>query len=339
MSQRFVCFGELLLRLSAPSRQLLLQSPALEVHIGGAEANVAVALSRLGHPVRMVSRVPDNALGAAAVGELRRHGVDTARVGHGAGRMGLYFLTPGAMQRPSEVLYDRAHSAFAIADGRDHDWSACLAGSDWFHLSGITPALGANTAAMAIDAAKAARAAGLRVSFDCNYRSQLWQAWRGDAKALLTRCFEQADIVFGDPRDVAIVLGRHSVGDTPQARFADAANACFAHFPQLRWFAATIRVAHSVDQQLLGAVLAERGAELAEVAPTLLNDIVDRIGAGDAFAAGLLHGLANGEPAARALRLGHAAACLKHGIPGDFPLLRRADLDAFLADVPADVKR
>ena len=150
---RVVCFGELLLRLSAPGREKLLQSPQLEVRIGGAEANVGVSLSCFGHQVAAVGTVADNALGEAAAGELRRYGVDTTGLRKVAGRMGLYFLAPGAIHRPAEVLYDRAGSAFAVAPAEAYDWPALLRGADWLHLSGVTPALGANTAAAALAAA------------------------------------------------------------------------------------------------------------------------------------------------------------------------------------------
>src|SRR5687768_6131452 len=185
MPARIVCFGELLLRLGAPGRQVLLQSPQFEVFVGGAEANVAVSLARFGHDSAQVGVYPDNALGAAAAGELRRHGVDTRALRTGPGRMGLYFLTPGAVHRPSEVLYDRAGSAFALADPAAYDWPALLAGADWLHLSGVTPALGERAAAAAIAAAREARRLGVKVSFDGNYRPKLWEAWNGDAPGLL----------------------------------------------------------------------------------------------------------------------------------------------------------
>ncbi|MDF2481782.1 MAG: sugar kinase [Stenotrophomonas indicatrix] len=162
---RIVCFGELLLRLGAPGRELLLQSPQLQVHVGGAEANVAVSLSRFGHDVAMVSTVAGNALGAHALAELRRHGVDTRGVREDAeGRMGLYFLTTGAVQRASEVVYDRADSAFANSTAADYDWPALLQGAQWLHLSGVSPALGADVAQATLAAARAARALGVRVS-------------------------------------------------------------------------------------------------------------------------------------------------------------------------------
>ena len=189
MKRRVVCFGELLLRLSAPGRERLLQTPGLEVHVGGAEANVAVSLARFGHEAAMVSTVPGNALGETAVGELRRHGVDTGHVRAGEGRMGLYFLSHGALHRPSEVLYDRAESAFVRS--ADYDWERLLEGAHWLHLSGVTPALGESTAQATLAAARAARRRGVMVSFDGNFRRKLWQAWDGDAAMLLRQIFAE----------------------------------------------------------------------------------------------------------------------------------------------------
>ncbi|MEZ5440074.1 MAG: sugar kinase [Lysobacterales bacterium] len=339
MSKQFVCFGELLLRLGAPGRELLLQSPRLEVQVGGAEANVAVALTRLGHCAQVVSAVPATALGAAAVGELRRHGVCTDRVQQRQGRMGLYFLNTGAMHRPSEVLYDRAGSAFALSEPASWDWPTLLNGADVLHMSGITPALGEAAATSTLQALAAARAAGLLVSFDCNYRSQLWQAWAGDAPGLLRQCMAAADIIFGDPRDMALVLGTSYPQADATERFVAAAADCFAQFPQLRCLTATTRQVGAADQQRLGALLALPDGSLQRVEPVALNGIVDRIGAGDAFAAGVLHGWVSGQGAEQALRIGHAAACLKHSIPGDLPLLALADIEAFLSQASADVRR
>jgi 2-dehydro-3-deoxygluconokinase len=185
MSARIVCFGELLLRLAAPGRERLLQTPRLDVRVGGAEANVAVSLAHFGHHTAMVGTVADNALGEAALGELRRHGVDIDGVLRRQGRMGLYFLATGAGHRPSEVLYDRADSAFANTGSGHYDWPAALAGAAVLHVSGVTPALGRTTADTAIAAARAARAAGAMVSFDGNYRPKLWAAWGGDPRSIL----------------------------------------------------------------------------------------------------------------------------------------------------------
>jgi 2-dehydro-3-deoxygluconokinase len=336
---KVVCFGELLLRLGAPGRQLLLQSPVLDVHVGGAEANVAVSLARFGHDARMVGLVADNALGEAALGELRRHSVDTRAVQQAAGRMGLYFLTPGAIQRPSEVLYDRADSVFARAGGGTHDWPVLLAGADWLHVSGVTPALGQQAADGVLVAVKAARAAGVKVSFDGNFRPKLWEAWGGDAPTLLRALMAEADILFASHRDLQVVLGLEFPQATPQERFAAGAAAAFKAFPHLRQMAATVRVQRSVDHHALSGITALRDGHLLTTPSYEVSPIVDRIGTGDAFAAGVLHGGLVGMDSTDALHFGVAAACLKHSLPGDFNLVGSADVLAFLGDSSLDVKR
>ena len=334
-----VCFGELLLRLGAPGRQMLLQSPVLEVHVGGAEANVAVSLARFGHDARMVGVVADNALGEAALGELRRHRVDTRAVQPAAGRMGLYFLTPGAIQRPSEVLYDRADSAFARIGGGTHDWPALLAGADWLHVSGVTPALGQRAADGVLTAVRAARAAGTKVSFDGNFRPKLWEAWGGDAPTILRGLMAEADLLFASHRDLQVVLGLEFPQATPQERFAAGAAAAFQAFPHLRQMAATVRVQRSVDHHVISAITALRDGALHTTAARDVSPIVDRIGTGDAFAAGVLHGGLAGLSAQAALDFGVAAACLKHSLPGDFNLVGAADVHALLGENALDVKR
>jgi 2-dehydro-3-deoxygluconokinase len=339
MRKPLVCFGELLLRLSAPGRQFLLQSPLLEVHVGGAEANVAVSLARFGHPVRMASVVPPNPLGEAAVGELRRHAVDVQHVARGEGRMGLYFLVPGAIHRPSEVLYDRAGSAFARAEVEAIDWQGCLAGAARLHLSGVTPALGATAAEIAIHAARAARAAGIPVSFDGNFRGKLWEAWGGDASSLLRQVIQEVDLLFADHRDMEVVLGARFDEAPAQQRFAAAAEAAFAAFPHLQRFSSTQRQQHNVDHHVLSALLATRDGALHATPAHEITPIVDRIGAGDAFAAGVLHGLHSGMDDPDSLHFGLGAACLKHSVPGDFNLVGVEDVAAFVGRGRFDVRR
>ena len=332
-----VFFGELLLRLSPAGRELLMQSHAFEVHVGGAEANVAVGLANLGHPVRMVSAVPDNPLGRGAVGELRRNGVDTSTVTvQGEGRVGLYFLNPGAGLRASEVTYDRAHSVFADRPASGWDWDAALEGTSRLHLSGITPALGPNSAEAAIAAADAAGARGIPVSVDGNYRARLWEAWDSDPRSVLTRLIDHADVLFGNHRDVSLLLGRHFSGEGPDRR-REAAEAAFAAFPKLQLIASTARHVDDADSHRISARIdtREAGHQTREV---LVAGIVDRIGAGDAFAAGVLHGLLQGGDAVAAAESGLALTCLKHSLPGDMSLFRQADIDAFLAG-GLDVRR
>ena len=203
-----VLFGEILLRLGAPDGEVLLQSPRLHVAVGGAEANVAVGLARLGGEARMVSILPDNPLGHAALAELRRWGVDTRGVRFGPGRMGLYFLTPGAGLRPADIVYDRTGSAFAAADPELIDWDAALDGAAWLHVSGVTPAIGPTGAAGAIRAVAAANRLDVPVSFDGNYRAKLWAAWLGDGPGIVRTLIDGADLAFLNDQDIALALGR-----------------------------------------------------------------------------------------------------------------------------------
>jgi 2-dehydro-3-deoxygluconokinase len=334
---KVVCFGELLMRLSPPAEELLFQSPSLRVHFGGAEANVAASLAILGHHSVMVSTLPDNAIGHACVGELRRHGIRPA-IGFASGRMGLYFLTPGAMQRPTEVLYDRAGSAFACASRGAYDWPGLLSGAQWLHLSGINLALGPDTAQAALDAVHAARDAGISISFDCNYRSKLWGARATEAPALLNEIAAEADTIFGDDRDIALMLGRDFAYDEAVDRFSAAASAAFAAWPRLRRLVTTERRYHSVDQQDVRGMCASNDAILT-TRSYALQGVVDRIGAGDAFAAGFLHGLLGLADDAAALDFAIAAFCLKHSVPGDVNLLPESEMRAFLTEQGFEVRR
>jgi 2-dehydro-3-deoxygluconokinase len=333
---RIVCFGEALLRLAAPGRELLLQSGRLDVHVGGAEANVAVALACLGHEVAMVGALPDNPLGRAARGFLRAHGVDTGGVRESAGRMGLYFLAPGAGLRASEVIYDREGSAFVSACAQGFDWPRLLDGAGLLHLSGITPALGPQAAAAALAAAETANALGVPVAFDGNYRARLWDAWDSDPRGILTRLVATADILFGNYRDIGLLLDTAFSGDGPQRRRA-AAEAAFAHFERLRIIASTARHVDDADRHRIAA-RSDTREDCVQTDEIVVAGIVDRIGGGDAFAAGVLHGLTNGAALADMVHGGLALACLKHTLPGDAALFREADLDAFRAGV-ADVRR
>jgi 2-dehydro-3-deoxygluconokinase len=336
---RIVCFGEMLIRLSAPDRELLLQSPRLNVCFGGAETNVAVSLSRLGAPASLVTILPDNALGRAALDEARRHGVDACGVRFAPGRMGLYFLTPGAVCRPSDIVYDRAGSAFAEADPELIDWDAELDGAGLLHLSGVTPALGPKGSAAALRAARAARAKGVKVSFDGNYRGKLWAAWNGDGPKVLRELLDCADIAFIDERDIGLVLGRTFDGGTAEARRRDGAAVAFEAFPRLQRITSTFRAARQVDRHELSAVMFVRGGGELRTRAVALDGIVDRIGGGDAFAAGVLHGLRTGAGDQAALEFGLSAACLKHGIPGDFNLASAAEVRGFLDQDGVDVRR
>jgi len=299
---------------------------------------VAASLAILGHRASMISALPANAPGRACAGELRRHGVDTSSLSFADGRLGLYYLTPGAMQRAAEVVYDRAGSAFAITPPGHYDWPRLLQGARWLHLSGINLALGEPTARAALDAVHAARAAGVRISFDCNHRATLWGVRAAQAPRLLREVLAAADLVFGNERDIALALGLEVATGDAQARFAAAAGLAFATLPHLNWLATTTRQTTDADDQQLGGLLATREGQRATRLHRLTG-IVDRIGSGDAFAAGLLHGLLREWDEQRALDFATAAACLKHSVPGDVNMLGEADMLAWLSQDGFDVRR
>jgi 2-dehydro-3-deoxygluconokinase len=336
LSGPIIFFGELLIRLTAPGNELLMQSPSLNLHVGGAEANVAIGLANLGHECRMVSVVPDNALGRGAVSAVRGQGVDCSGVSKAAGRMGLYFVAAGAGLRASEIVYDRAGSSFAQARASDFDWDAHLAGAGLLHLSGITPALGPQSSEAALTAARAAKRLGVPVSFDGNYRAMLWEAWDSDPRAVLSELIGMTDILFGNHRDLSLVLGRDFSGDGSDRR-REAAEAGFAAFPDLKLIASTARHTVSADHHCIAARVDLRdGAHQTDEAD--VTGIVDRIGAGDAFAAGVLHAHVGGGGAKAMAQTGLALTCLKHSLPGDASLFRQTDIDAFNAG-GLDVRR
>lgn len=325
VSGAVLCLGEMLLRLSGSEGGRLLDTTAVRAHFGGAEANVAVALAQLGVDARFVSRLPDGPLGDAAIDHLRRHGVATTGMVRTSGRMGLYFLSPGAGVRASSIIYDRAGSTFALAKAEDFDWHCLLRGVRWLHLSGITPALGPASAQLGLAAARAAKALGVSLSFDGNYRATLWGQWDGDPRAILTDYVALADLFIGSHRDIGLLLGRDFSGSGPDRR-REAAVALLDAFPGLAHIASTARTTLDATHYRLSARVDGRHGfhQTDEVA---LNAITDRIGTGDAFAAGVLAALHRG--AQEAAEQGLALACLKHFIAGDASISRPSDVAAF----------
>ena len=336
MSGTFVCFGELLLRLATPAGALIADAPSLDLVVGGAEANVAVALAAQGWRARMVSAVPANPLGSRAIAALAGAGVSTRGIVQAPGRMGLYFLETGASLRPSHVVYDRAGSAFAGAAPDAFDFAGALAGAKLLHLSGITAALGPGGLALSLAAIAAARAAGVAVSFDPNYRELLWSAWPSDPRAALSQLVAEADILFANHRDMTLLLGRPFSGDGAERR-REAAEAAFAAFPRLTVMASTARTPLTQTHHRLAARVDLR--EARHQTPEIdIPDIVDRIGTGDAFAAGVLHAWAQGASAQTMAETGLALGALKHGLHGDFCRISPAQLNAFAAH-GGDVRR
>lgn len=321
-------FGELLLRFSPPGRRLMVQAQSLDLAVGGAEANVLAGLAALGHPTVMLSLVPDSPLGRLATGELRARGIDTARIGVAPGRMGLYFLEQGQGLRASAITYDRAGSSFALAKAGDFDFAAALDGAALLHLSGITPALGPESAKAALAAAEAARTAGVPVSFDGNYRAQLWEAWDSDPRGVLGELVGMASILFGNHRDIALLLGRDFSGDGPDRR-REAAEAAFDAFPFLELIASTARHVVDADHHRIAARVDLHTAQ-HQTGEVDVTGIVDRIGTGDAFAAGVLHQWLRGGDVRAMAETGQALAALKHSLPGDMPIFSPGDVEAFL---------
>lgn len=321
------CFGEILLRLSPPDRQMLVQAHALDLVVGGAEANVASALASLGHDVRFAGVVSDNPLGERALAALRGAGVGVEHVARAAGRMGLYFLEAGTGPRPAAITYDRAGSAFACAAPGAIDFADALRGARLLHCGGITPALGPGGVALARAAQDAALAAGVPIAFDGNFRAQLWAAWDSDPAAILRDLVADATILIGNHRDISLLLARDFSGEGEDRR-RDAAEAAFAAFPRLELIASTARHLVTSDHHRISARVDARGGS-HQTGEIDVTGIVDRIGTGDAFAAGVLDGwLAGGDLAMLAQR-GLALAALKHTIPGDMCLVSRAMLQSF----------
>lgn len=330
------CFGEILLRLSPPGRQLLMQAASLDIVVGGAEANVASALASLGHAVRFAGLVSDNPLGERALASLRACGVDTGHVARAAGRMGLYFLEAGSGPRPSAITYDRAGSAFAEAAPESIDFAGALAGARLLHCGGITPALGPRGVALARAAQAAARAARVPICFDGNYRAQLWAAWDSDPAAILRELVADATILIGNHRDIALLLGRPFSGEGEDRR-REAAEAAFSAFPNLELIASTARHLVTSDHHRISARVDARG-DSHQTEEIEVIGIIDRIGTGDAFAAGVLDGWLEGVDLAIMAQRGLALATLKHSIPGDMCPVSRAMLDGFSAGA-GDVRR
>lgn len=331
-----ICFGEILLRLSPPDRQMMVQAQSLDMVVGGAEANVASALASLGHAVRFAGVVADNPLGERALAALRACGVDTAHIARAPGRMGLYFLESGSGPRPSAITYDRAGSAFAGAAPASIDFAGALAGARLMHCGGITPALGPGGVALARAAHDAARAAGVPICFDGNFRAQLWAAWDSDPAATLRELVADATILIGNHRDISLLLGRDFSGEGEERR-REAAEAAFAAFPNLELIASTARHLVTSDHHRISARVDSREAS-HQTGEIDVTGIVDRIGTGDAFAAGVLDGWLEGGDLAAMAERGLALAALKHSIPGDMCPVSRAMLESFSAGA-GDVRR
>jgi 2-dehydro-3-deoxygluconokinase len=319
--QTVLTFGEIMLRLAPPGFERFLQTPQFVATFGGGEANVAVALAQFGVPTAFVTVLPNNPIADACVGELRRLGVDTSRIVRGKGRLGIYYLEAGANQRASKVIYDREQSAIAIARPGAIPWDDAMAGAGWFHITGITPAISASAADLALESVRAAKAKGLTVSCDLNYRKNLWK-WGKPAADVMRELVKSVDIAIANEEDVQMALGMEAAVDVhagalDQAQYEKLTARVLDAFPQLQAIAITLRESHSASHNGWSACLNDR-KEFIVSRQYEITHIVDRVGGGDSFAGGLIYGFLTLGSHRDALEFAVAASCLKHSVPGDF---------------------
>jgi len=338
-SSRVVTFGEVMLRLKAPGFERLLQTPQFEATFGGGEANVAVSLAQFGQEVMYITALPQNAVSEACLTYLKGKGVDVSRVIRTGERMGIYYYEAGANQKPSRVIYDRAHSSIMDVSPAVFTWNKILEGAAWFHITGITPALSDSAAETSQLAMKTAHALGLTVSLDYNYRKNLWKYGRS-APEVMTKLVQYADVGIANEEDCQRALGisvedddwEKSV-DTGQIDINKYRKLCekvLSTFPNLRYQAITLRASYNANRNGWAACL-HNGQHFLVSKQYEITDVVDRVGTGDAFAAGLIYGMTNGMADQDALEFAVAASCLKHSIPGDINLCTVEEVRQLLA--------
>ena len=318
---KFLTFGEIMLRLKAPGQECFFQSPMLEATFGGGEANVAVSLANYGEDAAFLTVLPDNAIADACKAELRRFDVDTKRIVTGEGRMGIYYLEGGANQRPSKVVYDRAYSAIALAKPGDIDWDKAFEGVEWFHITGITPAISESAMELSVASVKEAKKRGITVSCDLNYRKNLWKYGK-EAKEVMSELTKYVDVAIANEEDFQKSLGISAKSDVESGEldrdvYKQIAQTAMDLYPNLKKVAITLRESKSADTNYWAACIYD-GKEFYVSRKYAITDIVDRVGGGDSFGGGLIYGLNTYATQAEALEFAVAASCLKHTISGDF---------------------
>ena len=333
-ARRVVTYGEIMLRLATADGTRLAGARGFDATFGGGEANVAASIARFGLAASFVSRVPANDLGEGAIRFLQGLGVETTGMHAAPGRMGIYFLEPGSAQRPSRVVYDRAGSCVATAAADSYDWDRLLDGATWLHTTGITPALSSAAAEATLAAVRAARSASVTVSVDLNYRAKLW-GWGASAADVMAGIVAEADVLIGNEEDADKVFAIHAPGSAvadgkiDPAGYISVAAQLADRFPRLQTIAFTQRGSISASENTWSGVIWTREgfhvARTYQIAP-----IVDRVGTGDAFAAGLIYALIDGRAPAAALEFAVAASCLKHSIRGDVNQVSVVEVDALV---------
>lgn len=318
MAKKVVTLGEIMMRLSTPDFKRFVQSDSFDVTYGGGEANVAAALCNYGLNGTFVSKVPNNPLGQAAINHLRRYGVDTQFVARGGKRLGIYFLETGASMRASQVVYDRADASIAEVEISEFDFDEIFKGAEWFHTTGITPALSDKAAALTEAALKAAKARGITTSIDLNYRKKLWS--KEKAREVMSRLCQYVDVCIGNEEDADTTLGFTSKGtDVTKGElnldgYKDVFQQMKAKFG-FKYIASTLRESHSASDNGWSALVYD-GTEFYHTKSYEVR-IVDRVGSGDSFASGFIYGLVTGMKMSDAAEFGVAASAIKHTIPGD----------------------
>jgi len=325
MTTRIVTFGEVMLRLKAPGFERLLQSPYLEATFGGGEANVAVSLAQFGHEVVYVTALPSNPIADACISFLKGKGIDTSQIVRTGDRMGTYYYEAGSNQRPSKVIYDRSHSSIMDVPASTFDWEKILDGATWFHITGITPALSESSAEITCIAMKKAREKGIIISCDYNFRKNLWKYGKNPVE-VMTNLVPYVDIGIANEEDCQRALGisieqnswenEIKNGRIDPGKYQLLCEKVISTYPNLRYQAITLRESFNADYNGWSACL-HNGNEFSMSTRYDVKDIVDRVGTGDAFAAGLIHGLGSGYADHEALEFAVAASCLKHSILGD----------------------
>ena len=326
---KVLTFGEIMLRLKAPGHERFFQSPSLEATFGGGEANVAVSLANYGMDAAFLTVLPKNDIAEACIRELRYFGVDTSRILRGEGRMGIYYLQGGANQLPSKVVYDRAYSAIALAKPGDIDWDKAFDGVDWFHITGITPAISETAMELSLESVAEAKKRGITVSCDLNYRKNLWKYGKA-ASEVMNKLAESVDVAIANEEDVQKSLGITAdvdveSGSLDREKYRMLGSKVLSAFPNMKMIAITLRESHSADWNGWAACLND-GKDFYVSKKYEIRDIVDRVGGGDSFAGGLLYGLNHYEDKQPALEFAVAASCLKHSVIGDFNRVNVSDV-------------
>ena len=326
---RYVTFGEIMLRLNPEGYERFLQADEFVATYAGAEANVAVSLANYGAEAYFVTKVPTHEIGQAAVNSLRRYGVGTKFMTRGGDRLGIYFVEKGASQRASKVIYDRAHSAIAEAEAADFNWDEIFKDGGWFHFTGITPALSDSLAAICLEALKQAKAHGMTVSCDLNYRSKLWS--REKAKEVMTELAKYVDVCIANEEDASDVFGIHAAdtditgGKLSHEGYKSVAKQLADSFG-FKYVAFTLRESLSASDNNWAAMLYD--GENFCISPKYAVHIVDRVGGGDSFGGALIYALGNKYSTQDAINFAAAASCLKHSIEGDFNLVSLKEVEA-----------